>query len=56
MNKLEERFVAIALESKKQRDNQGKIRWLYMMNWIVNALLINNPDFNVSEFYKRINE
>lgn len=56
MNDLEEKFIKIALETKEQRDAEGKVRWLYMMNWIANALYYNNDEFDVHEFYNRINK
>lgn len=41
-------------ETRTQRDADGKVRWLYMVNWIVSILKSQDPDFDAAAFYRAI--
>lgn len=54
MTPIEAKFAEILPETATQRDAEGKVRWLYMVNWIVSVLKSQNPDFDAGTFYAAI--
>lgn len=54
MTSIEKKFAEILPETRQQRDAEGKVRWLYMVNWIVSVLKQSNPDFDSADFYRLI--
>lgn len=41
---------------KSSVDEQGKLRYGFVLNWIVSVLSSSNQDFNVKEFYDSVGE
>lgn len=54
MTGVEARFREVLPITREQRDADGNVRWLYMVNWIVNVLKSQDPDFDAGAFYKAI--
>jgi hypothetical protein len=54
MRPIEQKFIRALIETHKQREADGKVRWLYMVNWIVSVLSSENPDFDAGEFYRAV--
>jgi hypothetical protein len=54
MTPVEARFREILPKTARERDADGKVRWLYMVNWIVSVLKSQDKDFDAGAFYKAI--
>lgn len=55
MTKLEEAIV-IALKEMKENSDHGMLRYKYVQNWFTNVLVKCEPETNVNEFYKRLEQ
>ena len=54
MSPIAAKFAEILPATAEQRDAEGRVRWLYMVNWIVSVLVSQDENFNASEFYAAI--
>ena len=51
---IEMKMLAAMQTTSGERDETGKVRWLYMVNWVVSVLKQNNPDFDAAAFYRAL--
>lgn len=53
---LEQAFVTALQKTISQREADGRVRWLYMVNWIASVLRSQNANFDAKAFYEAIRE
>lgn len=54
MTPVEAKFREVLPKTREQRDPDGKVRWLYMVNWIASVLKSQDPTFDAAAFYHAI--
>jgi hypothetical protein len=51
---IAERFAKVIPKTMGQRDEDGRVRWLYMVNWVVSVLKSEDESFDAGKFYEKI--